>query len=80
MRNLAAAVLAHALTDLLKGRDAAGVVAWINGRPARLPFSMACQLLDISPQKARLRLREIAANPAAHREPLKLVAFRTTAC
>ena len=77
MRALAAAVLAHALTDLLKGRDAAGVLAWINGRPARLPFSMACDWLNVCPRETRLKLREIAENPSVYCKPLKLVAFRT---
>ena len=77
MRNLAAAVIAAAVKDLLEGRDAATILSWINGSPAALPFSMACQWLDISPREARLKLREIAANPAAYREPLKLVAYRT---
>ena len=77
MRSLAAAVIAHAVRDLLAGRDTAEILSWVQGRPARLPFSTACQWLDISPQEARLRLREIAANPDAYREPLRLVAFRT---
>ena len=35
MRSLAAAMLANALTDLLKGRDTAEVLSWIS-RDARL--------------------------------------------
>ncbi len=34
MRSLAAAVLACALTDLLKGRDTAEILSWVQGRPA----------------------------------------------
>ena len=77
MKSLAAAVLAHALTDLLRGRDTIAIRRWFNGGPARLPFLMACEWLDICPRKTRLRLGKIAANPAAYREPLRLVAFHT---
>ena len=77
VRSLAAAVIACALTDLLRGRDADGVLSWINGGPAALPFRMACQWLDINPQVTREHLEKIAANPAAYREPLRLVAYRT---
>ena len=49
MRPLAAAVLANALTDLLKGRDSAEILSRIEGRPAAPPFCLACQWLDISP-------------------------------
>ena len=66
MRSLAAAVLACALTDLLKGRDSAEILSWIEGRPAALPFWMACQWLDISPQATRERLQALAANPDAY--------------
>ena len=45
MRSLAAAVLASALTDLLKGRDTAEILSWVQGRPSALPFWMACQWL-----------------------------------
>ncbi len=64
IRSLAAAVLAHALTDLLRGRDAAGVLSCIEGRPAALPFWMACHWLDISARNTPVRLRAMAANPA----------------
>ena len=46
MRTLSAAVLACALTDLLKGRDTAEILSWVQGRPAALPFWMVCQWLD----------------------------------
>ena len=77
MRSLAAAVFACALTDLLKGRDTAEILSWVQGRPAALPFWMACQWLDISPQATRVRLQAMAAAPDAYREPLQLVAHRT---
>ena len=77
MRALAAAVITAAIKDLIEGRDGDGVLCWVNGGPAALPFRMACQWLDISPQATRKRLEKIAANPAAYREPLRLVAFRT---
>ena len=77
MRNLAAAVIAAAMKDLLQGHDADGVLSWVNASPARIPFSMACGWLDISPQETRLRLQRIATNPAAYRESMRLVAFRT---
>jgi len=32
VRSLAAAVLANALTDFLKGRDSAEILSWIGGR------------------------------------------------
>ena len=38
---------------------------------------MACQWLDMSPRETRVRLQAMAANPAAYRERLKLVAHRT---
>ena len=41
-----------------------------------MPFKLACQWLDISPQVMRERLEKIAANPAAYQEPLRLIAFR----
>ncbi len=63
VRSLAAAVLACALTDLLRGRDTAEVLSWIQGRPAALPFWMACQWLDISPLETRQRLREMGSRP-----------------
>ena len=65
VRSLAAAVLACALTDLLKGRDTAEILSWIQGRPAALPFWMGCRWLDISPRETRERLRAIAAEPDA---------------
>ena len=77
MRSLAAAVLACALMDLLRGRDTAEILSWFQGRPAALPFWMACHWLDISPQETRARLQAMAANPDAYREPLRLVAHRT---
>ena len=77
MRSLAAAVLSAALTDLLKGRDTAEVLSWVQGRPAALPFWMACQWLEISPVATRERLQEMAVNPDAYREPLRLVGYRT---
>ena len=77
MRSLAAAVLACALTDLLRGRDTAEAVSWIEGRPAALPFWMACHWLDISPQATRERVQAVAADPSAYREPLRLVGHRT---
>ncbi len=77
MRSLAAAVLANALTDLLKGRDTAEILSWIDGRPAALPFWMACAWLDISPQAARERVQAMVPTPSAYREPLRLVAHRT---
>ena len=77
MRSLSAAIIAAAVKDLLEGRDAAKTLSWINGGPAALPFAMACELLDINPQNARQRLREIAADPDAYKKPLRLVAFRT---
>ena len=77
MKSLAAAVLTRALTDLLKGRDTAEVLSWVQGRPAALPFWLACQMLDISPRDTRVRLERMAANPSAHREPLRLVGHRT---
>ena len=62
IRSLAAAVLAHALTDLLRGRDTAGVLSWIDGRPAALPFWMACHWLDISPRNTPVQgIRQIGA-------------------
>ncbi len=64
VRSLAAAVLANALTDLLRGRDTAEILSWIDGRPAALPFWMACHWLDISPRNTPVRLRAMAANPA----------------
>jgi hypothetical protein len=73
MRSLAAAVLACALTDLLKGRDSAEILSWIEGRPAALPFWMACQWLELSPQATRERLQKVAANP----RPWRLVGHRT---
>ena len=72
-------MIAAAVKDLLEGRDAAKVLSWINGNSASLTFSMACSWLDVSPQVMRERLEKIAANPAAYREPLKLIAFRTAA-
>ena len=78
VRSLAAAVVANALTDVLKGCDTAEILHWIDGRPAALPFWMACQWLDISPTGARVRLRAMAANPSAYREPLRLASHRTT--
>ena len=77
MRSLAAAVLACALTDLLRGRDTAKILSWVQGRPAALPFWMACHWLDISPLETRERLQSMAANPAAFRERLRLVAYLT---
>ena len=77
VHSLAAAVLANALADLLKGRDTAEILSWVQGRPAALPFWLACQWLDISPQATRERLEKVAANPAAYREPLRLVGHRT---
>ena len=77
MRSLAAAVLANALTDLLNGRDTAEVLSWVQGRPAALPFWMACQWLEIGPLATRERLQKVAADPSAYREPLRLVAHRT---
>ena len=77
LRSLAAALLANALTDLLKGRDTAEILSWIQGRPAALPFWLACQCLEISPQATRERLQRVAANPSAYREPLRLVGHRT---
>ena len=76
MRSLAAAVLACALTDLLKGRDTHEVLSWVQGRPAALPFWLACHMLDISPRETRERLERMAANPDAYREPLRLVGYR----
>lgn len=67
MRPLAAAVLASALTDLLKGRHTAEILSWIQGCPAALPFWMACHWLDISPLETRVRLEKMAANPGAYR-------------
>ena len=78
MRSLAAAVLACALMDLLKGRDTAEILSWVQGRPSALPFWMACHWLDISPLETRERLERMAANPDAYREPLRLVAYHTT--
>ena len=77
MRNLAAAVLANALTDLLKGRDTAEILSWVQGRPAALPFWLACQWLDISPLATRERLQAMAADPDACRERVRLVGHRT---
>ena len=77
VRPLAAAVLANALTDLLKGRDTAEILSWVQGRPAALPFWMLCGWLDISPTATRERLERVAANPDAYREPLRLVGHRT---
>ena len=72
-----AAVLASALTDLLKGRHTSEILSWIQGRPAALPFWLACQWLDISPRETRLRLQAMAANPVGYRERLRLVAYLT---
>ena len=78
VRALAAAVIATAIKDLLvEGHDTAKTLSWIQGRPAALPFKLACQWLDISPQATRERLQAIAADPDAHREPLRLVGHRT---
>ena len=77
MRALAAAVLIRALTDLLRGRDTAEILSWVRGRPAALPFWMACHWLEISPLATRERLQKVAANPSAYREPLRLVGHRT---
>ena len=77
MRSLAAAVIACALTDLLRGRDTAEILSWIEGRPSALPFWMACHWLDICPRETRQRLQEMEANPDAYREPLRLVGHRT---
>ena len=74
---LAAAVLANALTDLFKGRDTTEILSWIEGRPAALPFWLACHWLEISPPATRERLQRVAANPSAYREPLRLVGYRT---
>ena len=77
IRSLAAAVLAHALSDLIRGRDTAEVLSWVQGRPAALPFWMLCGWLDISPLETRGRLQAMAANPSAYRERLRLVAYLT---
>ena len=77
MRSLAAAVIACALMDLLRGRDTAEILSWVQGRPAALPFWLACHWLEINPQATRERLQKVAANPSAYREPLRLVAHRT---
>ena len=77
VRSLAATVLAAALTDLLKGCYTEKILSWVQGRPAALPFWMACGWLDISPQATRERLERVAANPDAYREPLRLVGHRT---
>jgi hypothetical protein len=63
--------------DLLKGRDSAEILSWIEGRPAALPFCLACQWLDINPQATRERLGRVAANPDAYRGLLRLVGHRT---
>ena len=76
VRSLAAAVLANALTDLLRGRDTAEILSWVQGRPSALPFWLACHWLDISPLETRERLERMAADPDAYREPLRLVAYR----
>ena len=76
---VAATVLACALTDLLRGRDTAEILSWVQGCPAALPFWMACHWLDISPRETRQRLRAMAANPSAYQEPLKLVSHRRSA-
>ena len=72
MRSFAAAVLANALTDLLRGRDTAEILSWIPGRPAALPFLMACHWLDISPAAKRARLQEMAANRVPTASPCGL--------
>ena len=77
MRSLAAAVLARALADLLRGRDTAEILSWVQGRPSALPFWMACYWLDIRAQATREHLEKVAANPSAYREPLRLVAYLT---
>ena len=63
--------------DLLKGRDTADILSWIQGRPAALPFWMACHWLDISPLETRVRLQAMAANSDAYRESLRIVAYLT---
>ena len=77
VRSLAAAMLANALMDLLRGHDTAEAFSWIDGRPAALPFWMACHWLDISLRETRQRLQAMAADPDAYREPLRLVGHRT---
>ena len=67
VRSLAAAVLACALMDLLRGRDTAEILSWIQGRPAALPFWLACQWLELSPQATRERLQAMAAEPTPQR-------------
>ena len=57
-------LLATALTDLPKGRDTSEILSWIEGRPAALPFWMACHWLDISPLATLERLERVAANAA----------------
>ena len=67
-----------ALTVLPQGRDTAEILSWmIQGRPAALPFWVACQWLDISPQATRERLQAMAADPDAYRKLVKLAAHRT---
>ena len=49
VRSLAAAVLARALRDLLKGRETAEILSWVQGCPGCPCLWMACHWLDISP-------------------------------
>ena len=52
VRSLAVAVLANALKDLIKGRDTAEILSWIERRPAALPFWMA----SVARYQPRLRV------------------------
>ena len=47
------AVLANALTDLLRGRDTAEVLSWIQGRPAALRLSPPTRSLRSALQAAQ---------------------------
>ena len=68
IRSLAAAVLAHALTDLLKGRDAAGVLSWIDGSSAAPAVLDGVSVARYQPAGDACALGGDGCQPCAYRE------------